>query len=579
MTKKDEDKKRDDPYALKDIFVEMEMDLVRSFHRNLVKHRLEEQEAGFSWEMWQVAILRNIEQYRKENKQIINGYRPAVKAAVEKVLNYRYEQGRKNVEKMAQAAKIEPSAGQIDLDKDSFSFPQNERNTALPGQTPPQETQFFGVNGKKLKVLINSVTSDMEDASNAIYRKMDDVYRQTIFKAEMQLSTGAISLYQAIDKATEEFLAKGLDCIVYKGGRHVNVATYAEMALRTAYQRAGFLGEGAKRDEYGNHLIVVSTHPNCCNLCFPWQGQILIDDVFSHPSQEYMEQYKSKYKLLSSAIKAGLMHPNCRHTLATWFEGVSRLPKIYDEDEAKKNYEAEQKQRALENAIRKAKRQKAGATDEDNKKDAAAKLRALRSELKKHLEKNPQLKRNPYREKTEPAVAKLGNGKNNDPVESNGRFVETIDMKDVDKYIEKYENEIKDYPIEHAYIIYEDGKVMHYVGTNKGVSIPSTGIKNAIIMHNHPVDPDIDANCFGADDFGYLQACGLKINKLRATYDNLRYEVKVLKDLSQISFSEYRNKGSEMIDITVDFIDMDENAYRLLAEEGYIDFTKTKTET
>lgn len=575
MTKKDEDKKRDDPYALKDIFVEMEMDLVRSFHRNLVKHRLEEQEAGFSWEMWQVAMLRNIEQYRKENKQIINGYRPAVKDAVDKVLNYRYEQGRKNVEKMAKVAKIEQSTGQIDLDKGSFSFPQNNRNTVLPGQTPPQETQFFGVNDKKLKVLIDSVTSDMEDASNAIYRKMDDVYRQTIFKAELQLSTGAISLYQAIDKATEEFLAKGLDCIVYKGGRHVNVATYAEMALRTAYQRAGFLGEGAKRDEYGNHLIVVSTHPNCCNLCFPWQGQILIDDVFSHPSQEYMEQYKSKYKLLSSAIKAGLLHPNCRHTLATWFEGVSRLPKIYDEDEAQKIYEAEQKQRALENAIRKAKRQKAGATDEDNKKDAA-KLRALRSELKKHLEKNPQLKRNPYREKTEPAVAKLGNGKNNDPVESNGRFVETIDMKDVDKYIEKYENEIANYSIEHAYIIHTNGRVMKYIGDNQSVSFPKDDLKGAIITHNHPIIDGEPSNSFQKDDFSFLQSYGMDINCLRATYGKIRYEAVVLKDMSDITYDQMLQRASENIDIFIDFVDFGDLIFQILNQEGYVKYAKTK---
>ena len=64
------------------------------------------------------------------------------------------------------------------------------------------------------------------------------MYRQTIFKTEFQLSSGAISLGKAIDKATEDFLAKGIDCIVYSNGRHVNIADYAEMALRTASHRA-----------------------------------------------------------------------------------------------------------------------------------------------------------------------------------------------------------------------------------------------------------------------------------------------------------------------------------------------------
>lgn len=405
MPKKDEEKKKD-PYALKNIFTDMEMELVQSFHRNLVKHRIDEHDAGFSWEMWQVSMLRNIEQYRKENQQIIGNYRPSVKEAVDEVLNYRYEQGMKNVDKQTKQKEQtqEPKTGQIDMDHGSFSFPEDGRNVGELGQTPPKETQFFDMNKKKLNALIASTTKDMEDVCNAVYRKMDDVYRQTIYKSVIQLNSGAISLEKAIDKATEDFLTKGIDSVVYKNGRHVNIATYAEMALRTASQRATFLGEGTKRDEYGNHLVVISTHLNCCKLCFPWQGQILIDDVFSHPSEEYMVKRKGKYKLLSVAIKAGLLHPNCRHTLATWFEGISRTPKIYDKEEAKKSYEAEQKQRALENAIRKAKREQAGAVDKENKDKATSRVRTLQKQLREHVKAHPELKRNQRREKKEPFI-------------------------------------------------------------------------------------------------------------------------------------------------------------------------------
>ena len=33
--------------------------------------------------------------------------------------------------------------------------------------------------------------------------------------------------------ATEEFLRKGIDCIEYKDGKRVNIASYVQMALRT----------------------------------------------------------------------------------------------------------------------------------------------------------------------------------------------------------------------------------------------------------------------------------------------------------------------------------------------------------
>ncbi|MCI9523582.1 MAG: capsid protein [Erysipelotrichaceae bacterium] len=565
MSKKDDEKKRDDPYALRDIFAEMEMDLVRSFQRNFIKHGVDEINAGFSWEMWQVAMLRNINEYHQQNKKIIGDYRPAVKDVIKNTLSHSYTNGKNNAEKQMEQA-------QIQLDAGSFSFPQDNKNVVEIGKTPPQEENFFRINEKKIDALIKSTIDDFEDVTHAVYRRMDDIYRQVIHGAEIQMTTGAYTLYEAIDKACEKFLTKGIDSIVYKNGAHVNIVSYAEMALRTASHRATLLGEGSVRDKYNQHLIFVSTHANSCRLCLTWQGQVLIDDVFSHPNDEYIKKYKTKFKLLSEAVKSGLLHPNCRHSVATWFESVSRLPKPVDDEIAIKNYEIEQKQRQLENAIRKAKRQYAGTCDPVNKAKAKKKLTELQAELRQHLKKYPEFKRNRWREKNHFNDVKLGNGSF-----VKGEFVEHIkSIKDVDKFIEKYENKIQDASVEHAYVIHGDGKVMRYIGNEKGVQIPVNGIENAIITHNHPVVSDIDSNCFGADDFRYLQQCGLQISRLRATYGNIRYEVKVLKDLSQLSFSEYRKRGSAFLDITADYIDMDENAYLLLAKEGYIEYIKTQ---
>lgn len=148
---------------------------------------------------------------------------------------------------------------------------------------------------------------------------MDDIYRQTVYRAGMNMAAGVKTLDQAIDMATKEFLDAGIDCIEYKNGRRVNIASYAEMALRTASQRAVLLGEGKKRDEWGIHTVVVSAHANTCPLCAPWQGKVLIDDVFSKGTRKEAENLG--YPTLSEAMRAGLLHPNCRHTISTYFPG------------------------------------------------------------------------------------------------------------------------------------------------------------------------------------------------------------------------------------------------------------------
>jgi hypothetical protein len=550
-------KKEKDSYALRDLFAEMELELMASLRRNFINHKVEEQARGFSWEMWQKAKLRNLQEYHKETTSVIYRFRKRISTAIEQVLRNHFSVG---------------------VRKADIKLPQDRVNTGLHQEAPPRETQFFGVNKKKLDALIRSTKNDFEDVQQAVYRKMDDVYRQTIFKTEFQLSSGAISLGKAIDKATEDFLAKGIDCIVYSNGRHVNIADYAEMALRTASHRATLLGEGSKRDELGVHLVFVSAHANACKLCLPWQGQILIDDVFSHPSKEYIARYKDKYKLLSDAIKAGLLHPNCRHTLATYFEGVTRLPKPQDPKIALENYNNEQRQRKLEREIRKRKRILAGIVEEGDRKEARANLRQAQKNLRDFLEAHPEFKRSQRREKVHGTFVKLGNGTGGAAAKSKGKYVESITPSEIDKYIEKYENEIKDLPVENAYVIQEDGKVLKYVGKEAAVAFEDAILKNATLLHNHPVISGEPSNSFQEDDFAFLQNFGTEIKRLRATYGNTRYEVEVLKDLSEVSYREIKSRASMDVDIFAEFVDFGDLAFELLDREGYVRYAKTKVE-
>lgn len=421
MNEKENKERERDPYALKYIFEEMELELIASMRRNLIKHKVDEYNAGFSWEMWQKAKLRNLQEYRKETTSIIYRYHKRIRQAIEQVLRRFFSEGER---------------------KADIKMPKNGINAGMVGREPPQETQFFGMNKKKLDALVESTKNDFEDVQSAVYRKMDDVYRQTIFKTAYQMASGTISLDKAIDKAVESFLDKGIDCIIYKNGRCVNVADYAEMALRTASHRATLLGEGSKRDDLGVHLVFVSAHANSCKLCLPWQGQILIDDVFSHPSDDYMAKYKGKYELLSKAIKEGLLHPNCRHTLATYFEGVTRLPEPQNPKEALDNYNNEQKQRQLEREVRKCKRIYAGTVEKSDKKKASVDLRQAQKNLRDFLKEHPEFKRHYHREKVHGINMKLSSAmKNFDDKALHGLDERTI--LEVDKSLSKI---YKEYP-------------------------------------------------------------------------------------------------------------------------------------
>ena len=390
-------KERAKSYDIRKIFEQMELDLISSMHRAFYFHQSEQAKEGFEWEQWQLTKLREMEKYRKRNKDIVDSYSKPIQQAIDRELRGNYSKGQNRFKTFLD--KVKGFFGWKIKSHSSIEFPEDvqeiqtvreyiHKELGRPGAVP-QETNFFGVNDKKLEALIETVNKDLNKAQYSVLRKMDDVYRQTIFKSHMYLQNGVKTLNQAIDMATKDFLAKGIDSITYKNGARVNIASYAEMCLRTANHRATLLGEGKKRDEYGIYTVVVSAHANTCKMCEPWQGKVLIDDVFSHGTKP-----DGDYPLLSEAVTAGLLHPNCRHSITTFFPGITNLPKVPDGKEAIKLYEAEQKQRYLERQIRKWKRIETGSVDEENKIKAANNVRKLQNRLKQHIKDNNELRIN-----------------------------------------------------------------------------------------------------------------------------------------------------------------------------------------
>lgn len=449
------EKEKAKAYDIRRIYEQMELDLISSMKRAFYYHQREQENEGFVWEQWQLTKLREFEAYRKRNKAIVEEYNGPIQKAIDRELTSNFFYGENRVKRL--------------INKALNIFNERSQRTNIIVDLPidisksisaiaPKENAFFGINEKKLEALISTVKNDLNKAEYSVLRKMDDVYRQTLFKTHVYMQNGTKTLYQAIDMATKDFLDKGINSIEYKNGARVNIASYAEMCLRTASHRATLLGEGKKRDEYGIHLIVVSVHGNTCRMCEPWQGEILIDDIFSHPSKDYIEEHKTKYKLLSEAVEKGLLHPNCRHTLVTYFPGITKLPVVPDGKEAIKIYEAEQKQRALERAIRKAKREEAGTLDYKNQQKARNKVIELEKKLREHLKNNKALRRNYNREKPRPGITNkslkvheelLKKNYVNDKIEEIRKFIKsdkqpkTIEIGKQGKHILEHNNYIE----------------------------------------------------------------------------------------------------------------------------------------
>ena len=491
-------------------FEEFEMQLIQSLKRNLGRHESEEKAQYMEWSMWQAEKLKGINKFRRECTAIMNDYKDVIDEGTQQLLKKEFEQS-----------------------------------------ASTNQPQFFGVDRTKLNRLIDDTVNLEKHAETAALRTVDDVYRQTIVRAQLALSSGTVTINQAVDIAVKDFLDKGINCIVYRDGRRVNIADYARMALRSASTRASLQGKSERFKALGYDTIQVSKYSMCSDTCLPWQGRVYINDVYTMWDGEVRDHGgilwgKSNYcgkwfMLLSAAIENGLFHPNCRHTILLWRDG-DPLPESVDNEENERRYKLEQEQRRLENKVRKAKRKVEGLSDPDNIKKAKAELREAQKQLREFIDKvnadegETILKRDYGKEKiyqnenlqngltytgTEGIINVRSSGKV--PVtDGNGHYCELIgkidynDKEAVARSLREFEEKYKNSDIEHCRVITVNGDVYESHGDRYTVNTEMLGdlTRGSINEHNHVTGES--QYSFSWED---LKSCADDGTKIAIAYD------------------------------------------------------------
>ena len=374
------------------IFEEIELRLIASLKRNLSRHKAEEEKEGFEWSAWQAEKLNNIDNFRKDNVQIADEYVDVIDDGTRQLMTDQFHEG----EHTAEQSVIDVSESGVNV-PDVPAQPQPpEAPTAIP------DDHFFGVNKPKMDKLMEDVTTLEKTALTAAVRNMDDVYRTTLNKVQLMMGTGSITLNEAIDLATRDFLDKGINCIVYADGRRVNIADYVRMALRTTSTRATLQGAAKRFAELGYDTVLISQYGGCSETCEPYQGKVYIDDVFTIWNGEKSGDFgKSNYcdkwfMLLSVAIRGGLFHPNCRHTMGQYIEGLTKIPQPIPAEKIREQRALEEKQRAMERKIRALKRKVEGTQDEKKVKEYKRKLREEQGKLREFIKEHDDVLRRDY---------------------------------------------------------------------------------------------------------------------------------------------------------------------------------------
>lgn len=269
--------------------------------------------------------------------------------------------------------------------------------------------------------LSSALIRDVGERQLNVLRNVEDVYRQVQAAAVARSVAGGVTRREASQAAWQGFVDQGVTSFTDRSGRVWRLTSYVEMAVRTVTMRAAVQGQLDRLDTLGIDLVIVSDEAGECARCRPWEGKILsiagppgprtlfveseTEDAELGPTLTSVQATRStegattRVEVAGSLVEArlaGLLHPNCGHTVRAFQPGATRVPKGPTADP--EHNLAKDRQRAIERAIRHYKEREAAALTPEAKRAAAVKVRQWQAVMRQHLKDNPKLKRLAYRE-------------------------------------------------------------------------------------------------------------------------------------------------------------------------------------
>lgn len=261
-----------------------------------------------------------------------------------------------------------------------------------------------GIDRASIDRLAAAVLDRVTPAYASVLRTTLDHYRTVTARAVPGVLAGSDTRREATQRSLWQYADSGVTGFTDVSGRRWTLSAYSEMAVRTAAARAT---EDAKHDrlrEAGVDLVIVQASADRCPLCRPWAGKILTLD--GQGARSITREHATKdgvmvdVQVAGSVVEAraaGWNHPQCRCSSAAYLPGVTRIPAPIP-DEGNGQYEARQRQRAIERQIRHWKARETASLDDPARTAARTGVRAAQARMRAHLADNPDLLRRSYRE-------------------------------------------------------------------------------------------------------------------------------------------------------------------------------------
>ncbi len=217
------------------------------------------------------------------------------------------------------------------------------------------------------------------------FTQLSDYYQKTLDGAMLDITSGAFDYNTVLKRVTKELTNSGLRTVDYASGKSIRVESAARMAVMTGVSQVTAQINESNAKELDTEYFEVTYHGGARPSHQEWQGKVYTK--------------KELGTICGLGAADGLCGCNCYHDYYPFFPGISE--RAYTDEELKKlnkeentpveyngksytKYEATQKQRSLEKAMRAERQQinllQTGGANEEDIMLARGRYRATSSE-------------------------------------------------------------------------------------------------------------------------------------------------------------------------------------------------------
>lgn len=198
---------------------------------------------------------------------------------------------------------------------------------ARPGQVSAMELTLTALDSDAVAIIAENMATSLGEARAYVGQRIEQMVARAgltgmetqlaIRDSSLQVMQAALIEGQTRPQAGRALLAdlkqRGITSFVDRTGREWDMRAYTEMVSRTTAREAVVQGTVDAIIEDGGDLVEVSSHGGSCEVCAPWEGEILS-----------LTGKTPGYSTLADAEADGLLHPNCAHSLLPYDEGYAR---------------------------------------------------------------------------------------------------------------------------------------------------------------------------------------------------------------------------------------------------------------